>query len=101
MKDFIKTLYDEKLKYNASFTTMKHNGSSILIVYISCDDFLIISNYNGVVAVGNYRFNWDIQEAFINYEIIKDFYTPRTLEKLILKYEREVMKLSCKINIIN
>ena len=99
MNKNIKSLYDEKLKYNCSFVTMKHNNSDLLLIYLGCNDFLIVSNYIGVVAVGHYRFNYDNNEAFITFEIIKDHYNVSTLEKIIIKYERSVMGLKCKINL--
>lgn len=99
MKESIKKLYDEKLKYNCSFATMKHNNNDLLIVYLGTSDFLIVSNYIGVVAVGSYRFNYDINEAFITYEVLKDHYNISTLERLMFKYERQVMGLKCKINL--
>lgn len=92
-------LYENKLKFNCSFVTMKHNGIDLLLVYLGTNDFVIVSNYNGVVALGKYRFDFDINEAFINYVIVKDYYNISTIENLIRKYERQVMKLKCKINI--
>lgn len=99
MKKDIQELYEKKLRYNCSFATMKHNNSDLLIVYLGTNDFLIVSNYAGVVVVGSYRFNFDINEAFITYEIVKDHYNISTLERLIIKYERQVMGLKCKINL--
>lgn len=92
-------IYESKLKFNCSFVTMKHNNRDLLLVYLGTNDFVIVSNYCGVVVLGKYRFDFDINEAFINYEIVKDHYNISTIENLIRKYERQVMKLKCKINI--
>lgn len=99
MKNDIKELYEKKLKYNCSFETMKHNNNDLLIVYLGTNDFIIVSNYSGVVVVGSYRFNFDINEAFITYEVVKDHYNISTIERLITKYQRQIMGLKCKINL--
>lgn len=99
MENEMKELYEKKLCYNCSFATMKHNNNDLLIVYLGTSDFLIVSNYIGVVAVGSYRFDYDTNEAFIKYEIKHDHYNISTIERLIYKYERQIMGLKCKINI--
>ena len=92
-------IYNEKLKYNCSFTTMKHNGNDLLIVYLGTNDFIIVSNYCGVVVLGKYRFDFDINKAFIDYQIVNNHYNISTIENLIRKYERQIMKLTCPIDI--
>lgn len=99
MKKDIQELYEKKLQFNCSFATMKHNNSDLLIVYLGTNDFIIVSNYIGVFAIGHYSFNFDINEAFITYEVVKDHYNISTIERLIIKYERQIMKLKCKINL--
>ena len=61
MSELFKKLYDEKLQSNCSYKLMQRkNRSDLLLVYLGCYDFIIVSNYNGVVALGYRKYNFDI-----------------------------------------
>lgn len=88
MNDTIKKLYDEKLKYNCYCENITTNKNGVLyLVYLGCNDFIIINNYYGVVAVGDRVFNYDTKQLNIKYEIINNNIYYGNVEKLLKKHE--------------
>lgn len=100
MNETIKNLYFNKLQYNCSYKLMKRKDrSDLMLVYLGCNDFVVISNYNGVVALGSRKYDFDKKELSIYYEVIKgNVVNHSACERLLASYEHEIMKLNCNIN---
>lgn len=91
----LQKLYNEKLKYNCTYATRETaNGPDLAIIFLGTEDFIIISNYWGVVAMGQRSFNYDLMKATYN-TIEKGGHIARSyIEKIIKKYETKRLKIN-------
>lgn len=101
MTDNIKELYENKLRYNASYyeTTERGTRSKYLIVFLGTNEFLIISNYYGCCACGVRSYDWDANMAKYTYTETKTEIKTSTIEKLINEYERKKLQTRATITI--
>lgn len=101
MKEFMKKLYDEKLRFNAAVQKATVNNIEYNIIYIGTSDFIIINNFYGVVAVGSrslaYGLGDQIENINIYYEIKEPSVSHSTIETICKKYERLRLKHNYKI----
>lgn len=93
----LKKLYNEKLKYNCSFTTCINKNDVLLVVFLGCNDFVITSNYWGVVAIGQRHWNNETEQA--EYQYIKKCFSVSvcSIEFILTKYERKRLETKSKI----
>ena len=101
MTNLLKELYQNKLKYNASYYTIKERGtqSEYMIYFIGCNEFVITSNYYGCVALGVRSYDWDKEEANYIYQETKNEPRASTLERLMTEYERKRLQTKAIIKI--
>ena len=93
----LKKLYDKKLKYNCSFTTSLNKNDILLVFFLGCNDFVITSNYWGVVAIGQRHWNNETKQA--EYSYIKKCVSVSvcSFEFILTKYERKRLQTTSKI----
>lgn len=96
----IKELYNNKLKYNCSYYESKSESkSNYLIIFLGSRDFLITSNYWGVVAVGCRSYDYDKEQANYIYACTGGEHIPASrVEQIIKQYEYKRLN-NKKINI--
>lgn len=100
MTELLQELYKNKLKYNASYYTLKERGThaEYMIFFIGCGEFVITSHYWGCVALGVRSYDWDKETAIYTYQVTNENAARcSTLESLMTKYERERLQTKAKI----
>lgn len=89
MNDIIKNLYDEKLKYNCYCESMQTQKNGVLfLVYLGCNDFIVINNYYGCVAAGERVFNYDTKTINIKYILFNENILKSSISNLLKKHEK-------------
>lgn len=89
MNDFIKNLYDKKLKYNCYCESMQTQKNGVLyLVYLGCNDFIVINNYYGCVATGERVFNYDTKTINIKYTLFNENILKSYISSLLKKHEK-------------
>ena len=94
----LKNLFDEKIRFNCSYYEMKRNDKSdLLIIFLGTSEYLITTNYHGVVAYGTRKYDYDSNNAIYDYEIINNNIRKSDIEKLIKTYEAKRLKIKSVI----
>lgn len=90
----LKDLFESKLKYNCSYYEMKSEiYSNLLIVFLGTSDFIIVTNFSGVVAMGRRSFDFDQNKALYKWQPITQNIHFSRVEKLIKTYEAQRLKI--------
>ena len=90
----LKNLYESKLKYNCSYYEMKSQiYSDLMIVFLGTSDFIIVTNFAGVVAMGRRSFDFDKSQAVYKWQAMSETIHFSTVERLIKTYEAQRLKI--------
>ena len=65
----------------------------LLIIFIGTKDFLIVSNYWGVVALGSRSFDYDQQKALYTYERKANSVLHSRICSVIKQYEKKRLNI--------
>ena len=90
----ITELYHNLLKYNCGYAIQGTKDNQLIIVYLGCDNFIIINNHYGVVAYGSREWDDNKNKSLIDYVITKSNFTPGDIERLIINYEKNNLNIA-------
>ena len=86
----LQEIYNNKLRYNYYITYIRANGCDLFITFLGCDDFIISSNYHGVVALGRREYDENLKKAFYKLKFVSCAFGFSKYERLIRKHEKNM-----------
>ena len=95
MNELLKELYEKKLKYNCSYYEMKRKyKNDLLIVFLGTSDFIITTNFFGVVAYGKRTFDFDNMKSIYTLTQTETSIYKSELLLIIKKYEKARLNIN-------
>ena len=94
MTNLLNELYEKKLRSNCNYEQINDS----IIIYLGMDQFIIVNNYFGVIAVGVRGFSYEKQTSYIKYKLVNDSVSEVKVRKLIKKYENKLRVAHCIID---
>lgn len=87
MNNFLKNLYNEKLKNACYFETL---NNKFCLVYLGSYDFIIIHNYFGCVATGCRKYDHEKNKVNIEYILHENSIQKSDISRILKKHENKI-----------
>ncbi len=96
--EIFKQLIDKNIKYNCY--VLRSKGSDTNLVYLGTGNFIIQSNFYGLIAYGERHFNYNDDIVTIEYKMIKEGAYPNSFVTNFIKQYEKLLDHDKKIKIV-